>query len=92
MKKGFRILKFKKDKPVLQIKSVSKSFQGRPILKKISLDPSRKRVFEEMKQRAKLQYMCIVTHYLVFTFMQYLWKQKTTDELPQEHAYKDTIV
>ncbi len=38
MKKRFRIIKFKKDKPVLQIKSVSKSFQGRPILKKISLD------------------------------------------------------
>ena len=38
MKKRFRIIKFKKDKPVLQIRSVSKSFQGRPILKKISLD------------------------------------------------------
>ena len=38
MKKNFRIIKFKKNKPVLQIKSVSKSFQGRPILKKISLD------------------------------------------------------
>ena len=38
MKKRFRIIKFKKDKPVLQITSVSKSFQGRPILKKISLD------------------------------------------------------
>ena len=38
MKKRFRIIKFKKDKPVLQIKSASKSFQGRPILKKISLD------------------------------------------------------
>ena len=38
MKKRFRIIKFKKDKPVLQIKSVSKSFQGRPILIKISLD------------------------------------------------------
>ena len=35
MKKGFRIIKFKKDKPVLQIKDVSKSFDGRPILKKL---------------------------------------------------------
>ena len=38
MKKGFRIIKFKKDKPVFQIKDVSKSFDGRPILKKISME------------------------------------------------------
>jgi len=38
MKKQFRIIKFKKNKPVLQIKGVSKSFEGRPILKKINLD------------------------------------------------------
>ena len=38
MKKRFRIIKFKKNKPVLQIKALSKSFQGRPVLKKISLD------------------------------------------------------
>ena len=38
MKKGFRILKFKKDKPIFQLKDVSKSFDGRPILKKISLE------------------------------------------------------
>ncbi len=38
MKKRFRIIKFNKNKPVLQIKGVSKSFDGRPILKKISLD------------------------------------------------------
>lgn len=38
MKKSFRIIKFKKNKPVLQVKSVSKSFDGRPILKKINLD------------------------------------------------------
>ncbi len=38
MKKGFRIIKFKKNKPVLQVKGVSKSFDGRPILKKISVD------------------------------------------------------
>ena len=38
MKKGFRIIKFKKDKPILQIKSVSKTFDGRPILKKINMD------------------------------------------------------
>ena len=38
MKKGFRIIKFKKDKPVFQIKDISKSFDGRPILKKISMN------------------------------------------------------
>ena len=37
MKKGFRILKFKKDKPIFEIKNVSKSFNGRPILKKLNL-------------------------------------------------------
>ena len=37
MKKGFRILKFKKDKPIFEIRDLSKSFDGRPILKKISL-------------------------------------------------------
>ena len=34
MKKGFRILKFKKDKPLFELKDISKSFDGRPILKK----------------------------------------------------------
>ena len=38
MKKGFRIIKFKKDKPVFQIKEISKSYEGRPILKKITMD------------------------------------------------------
>ena len=38
MKKSFRIIKFKKNKPALQVKGVSKSFDGRPILKKISMD------------------------------------------------------
>ena len=38
MKKGFRIIKFKKDKPVLQVKDISKSYDGRPILKKISMN------------------------------------------------------
>ena len=38
MKKNFRIIKFKKNKPIFQIKDVSKSFDGRPILKKISLE------------------------------------------------------
>ena len=38
MKKGFRIISFKKDKPVFEVKNVSKSFDGRPILKKISMD------------------------------------------------------
>ncbi len=37
MKKGFRILKFKKDKPVFEVVDISKSFDGRPILKKLSL-------------------------------------------------------
>ena len=38
MKKGFRIIKFKKNRPVLQIKNISKSFDGRPILKKINIE------------------------------------------------------
>ena len=38
MKKGFRIIKFKKNKPIFELKDVSKSFDGRPILKKISMD------------------------------------------------------
>ena len=37
MKKGFRILKFKKDKPIFEVKDLSKSYDGRPILKKLSL-------------------------------------------------------
>ena len=37
MKKGFTILKFKKDKPIFEVKNLSKSFDGRPILKKLSL-------------------------------------------------------
>ena len=37
MRKSFRILKFKKDKPIFEIRDVSKSFDGRPILKKLSL-------------------------------------------------------
>ena len=37
MKKGFRILKFKKDKPIFEVKDISKSFDGRPILKKLSV-------------------------------------------------------
>jgi len=37
MKKGFRILKFKKDSPIFEVKDISKSFDGRPILKKLSL-------------------------------------------------------
>ena len=35
MRKQFRIIKFKKNKPVLQVKNISKQFQGRPVLKKI---------------------------------------------------------
>ena len=37
MKKGFRILKFKRDKPIFEVKDLSKSYDGRPILKKISI-------------------------------------------------------
>ena len=37
MKKGFRIIKFKKNKPIFELKDISKSFDGRPILKKLSL-------------------------------------------------------
>ena len=37
MRKGFRILKFKKDKPIFELKDISKSFDGRPILKKLSM-------------------------------------------------------
>jgi lipopolysaccharide export system ATP-binding protein len=37
MKKCFRILKFKKDKPIFEVKDVTKSFDGRPILKRLSL-------------------------------------------------------
>ena len=37
MKKGFRILKFKKDKPIFEVRNISKSFDGRPILKQLSL-------------------------------------------------------
>ena len=36
MKKGFRILKFKKDKPIFEVKDLTKSYDGRPILKKVS--------------------------------------------------------
>ena len=37
MKNGFRILKFKKDNPIFEVKDISKSFDGRPVLKKLSL-------------------------------------------------------
>jgi len=38
MKKRFRIIKFKKNKPTLQVKGMSKSFDGRPVLKKINIE------------------------------------------------------
>ena len=38
MKKTFRILKFKKDKPIFEVKDISKSFDGRPVLKKLSIN------------------------------------------------------
>ena len=37
MRKGFRILKFKKDKPIFEVRDLSKSYNGRPILKKLSI-------------------------------------------------------
>ena len=38
MKKSFRILKFNKDiKPILEVRDLVKNFEGRPILKKLSL-------------------------------------------------------
>ncbi len=37
MKKTFRILKFKKDKPIFEVRDLSKSFDGRPVLKKLSI-------------------------------------------------------
>ena len=37
MKKGFRILKFKKDNPIFEVKDLSKSYDGRPVLKRLSL-------------------------------------------------------
>ena len=38
MKKSFRIIKFKKNKPALQVSGISKSFSGRPVLKKINME------------------------------------------------------
>ena len=37
MKKGFRILKFKRDSAIFEVKDISKSYDGRPVLKKLSL-------------------------------------------------------
>ena len=37
MKKGFRILKFKKDKPIFEVRNISKAYDGRPILKQLSM-------------------------------------------------------
>ena len=37
MKKGFRILKFKRPNPIFEVKDISKSYDGRPVLKKLSL-------------------------------------------------------
>ncbi len=38
MKKTFRIIKFKKNKPALQVSGISKAFSGRPVLKKINME------------------------------------------------------
>ena len=37
MKKGFIILKFKKDNEIFSVRGISKSFDGRPVLKNLSL-------------------------------------------------------
>ena len=37
MKKGFRILKFKKDNPIFEVRDLSKSYDGRPVVRKLSL-------------------------------------------------------
>lgn len=37
MKKAFRILKFKKDNAIFEVQAISKSYDGRPILKKLSI-------------------------------------------------------
>ena len=37
MSKGFRIVNFKKAKPIFEVENLSKSFDGRPILKKINM-------------------------------------------------------
>ena len=37
MKKGFRIVKFKKKQPVLEVRDLTKSFDGRTVLEKINL-------------------------------------------------------
>ena len=44
MKKNFRIIKFKKNKPVLELKNITKSFDGRPILKKLSMSIQRSEI------------------------------------------------
>ena len=57
MKKGFRILKFKKDKPIFEIKDVSKSFDGRPILKKLSLIKFKPITPEEIHSNNQISYL-----------------------------------
>ena len=37
MKKGFRILKFKKDNAIFEAQGISKSYEGRPVLKNLSI-------------------------------------------------------
>ena len=54
MKKGFRILKFKKDAPIFEVKDLSKSFDGRPVLKKFGSDGSYE-IIERLKSRAKVR-------------------------------------
>ena len=37
MKKGLKILKFKKDKHIFEVRNISKAYDGRPILKQLSM-------------------------------------------------------
>ena len=62
MKKGFRILKFKKDKPIFEVQNVSKSFDGRPVLKKLSLKVYPGKSLESLDQMdvvRRLYFRCV---------------------------------
>ena len=63
MKKTFRILKFKKDTPIFEIKDITKSFNGRPILKKLSLKDTLVNVLEfwvQMDLVKQLYFLCVL--------------------------------
>ena len=60
MKKGFRILKFKKNKPIFEIKDISKSFDGRPILKKLSMKVFPENVWVSSGQMVVEKLLCFL--------------------------------